>query len=141
MLLVLAPSLGAGGLSAPLFAAAVIVPAAVFEVFAQVPAALVARRTVLSSARRVAELTETPLPSEIPGERVRESDDGELGWPDKDVYKRQQKTLELMTWVAGFTLPLVLAYQAWTYWIFRKRLSREQIPAEDHEADHAAVAA
>lgn len=43
-----------------------------------------------------------------------------------------QKTLELMTWVAVFTLPLVLAYQAWTYWIFRKRLSRESIPAEAH---------
>jgi len=56
-----------------------------------------------------------------------------------------QKTLELMTWVAAFTLPLVLVYQAWTYWIFRKRLSRDQIPADDHEDTHsedrAAVAA
>lgn len=66
VLLAVAPSLQAGGLSAPLFAAAVIVPAAVFEVFAQVPAALVARRTVLASARRVADLTESPLPAEIP---------------------------------------------------------------------------
>ncbi len=67
VLLALAPSLStAGGLSAPLFAAAVIVPAAVFEVFAQVPGALVARRTVLASARRVAELTEAPLPPEVP---------------------------------------------------------------------------
>lgn len=39
-------------------------------------------------------------------------------------------TLELMTWVAVFTLPLVLAYQAWTYWVFRRRLSRSDIPAE-----------
>ena len=43
-----------------------------------------------------------------------------------------QRTLELMTWVAVFTLPLVLAYQAWTYWIFRKRLSRDSIPADAH---------
>jgi cytochrome d ubiquinol oxidase subunit II len=43
-----------------------------------------------------------------------------------------QKTLELMTWVAGFTMPLVLAYQAWTYWVFRKRLTREAIPAGAH---------
>ncbi|GAA1610828.1 cytochrome d ubiquinol oxidase subunit II [Leucobacter chromiireducens] len=43
-----------------------------------------------------------------------------------------QKTLELMTWVAVFTLPLVLAYQAWTYWVFRKRLSRDVIPAGAH---------
>lgn len=67
-LLALMPELrvDGSGISAPLFAAAVIVPAAVFEVFAQVPAALVARRTVLASARRVAELTEVPLPAEIP---------------------------------------------------------------------------
>ena len=72
ILLSLAPSLSddGTGMAAPLFAAAVVVPAAVFEVFAQVPAALVARRTVLASARRVAQLTETPLPAEIPGDPV-----------------------------------------------------------------------
>ena len=43
-----------------------------------------------------------------------------------------QRTLELMTWVAVFTLPLVLAYQAWTYWVFRRRLSRESIPVDAH---------
>lgn len=41
-----------------------------------------------------------------------------------------QKTLELMTWVAVFTMPLVLAYQGWTYWVFRKRVSRSSIPVE-----------
>lgn len=68
VLLALAPSLGSPetSFSAPLFAAAVILPAAVFEIFAQVPAALVARRTVLASARRIAQQTETPLPKEIP---------------------------------------------------------------------------
>ena len=43
-----------------------------------------------------------------------------------------QRTLELMTWVAVFTMPLVLAYQAWTYWVFRKRVSRDMIPAPAH---------
>ncbi len=43
-----------------------------------------------------------------------------------------QKTLELMTWVAVFTMPLVLAYQGWTYWVFRKRISRTHIPAAAH---------
>jgi cytochrome d ubiquinol oxidase subunit II len=38
-------------------------------------------------------------------------------------------TLNLMTWVAGFSLPLVIGYQAWTYWIFRKRITRETITA------------
>lgn len=72
VLLALAPSLGidTSGVSAPLFAAAVILPAGVFEVFAQVPAALAARRTVRASAGRVAELTEAPLPPEIPVEPV-----------------------------------------------------------------------
>ena len=43
-----------------------------------------------------------------------------------------EKTLELMTWVAVFTLPLVLAYQAWTYWVFRRRLTRDAIPVGAH---------
>ena len=38
-------------------------------------------------------------------------------------------TLTVMTVVAGIGLPLVLAYQAWTYWVFRKRLTAESIPA------------
>jgi len=42
------------------------------------------------------------------------------------------RTLELMSWVALCTMPLVLAYQAWTYWVFRKRLTREAIPASAH---------
>ncbi|WP_066912636.1 cytochrome d ubiquinol oxidase subunit II [Millisia brevis] len=37
-------------------------------------------------------------------------------------------TLVVMTWAAAFMLPIVLAYQGWTYWVFRKRLSIEQIP-------------
>ncbi|WGD36419.1 cytochrome d ubiquinol oxidase subunit II [Lysinibacter sp. HNR] len=40
-----------------------------------------------------------------------------------------QMTLEFMTWVAIATLPLVLGYQAWTYWVFRKRISRKTIMA------------
>ncbi|MBK0418210.1 thiol reductant ABC exporter subunit CydC [Leucobacter sp. CSA1] len=71
ILLAAAPALhaeGPGALSAPLVAAAVVVPAAVFEVFAQLPAALAARRTVRASAERVAELTEAPMPPEVPRE-------------------------------------------------------------------------
>jgi cytochrome d ubiquinol oxidase subunit II len=34
-------------------------------------------------------------------------------------------TLTVMTWVAGFGLPVVLGYQAWTYWVFRKRLTAD----------------
>ena len=39
-------------------------------------------------------------------------------------------TLTVMTWVAGLSLPLILVYQAFTYWVFRKRVSREHIPDE-----------
>jgi cytochrome d ubiquinol oxidase subunit II len=38
-------------------------------------------------------------------------------------------TLKVMTWVAVVFTPIVLAYQGWTYWVFRKRLTVEQIPA------------
>jgi cytochrome bd ubiquinol oxidase subunit II len=37
-------------------------------------------------------------------------------------------TLKIMTWVAVFLTPVVLAYQAWTYWVFRRRLRTEDIP-------------
>jgi cytochrome d ubiquinol oxidase subunit II len=37
-------------------------------------------------------------------------------------------TLEVMTWVAVFMIPLVLLYQGWTYWVFRKRVTRASIP-------------
>jgi cytochrome d ubiquinol oxidase subunit II len=39
-----------------------------------------------------------------------------------------QYTLEVMTWVAVIMLPLVLAYQGFTYWVFRRRITRESIP-------------
>ena len=37
-------------------------------------------------------------------------------------------TLTVMTWIALFSLPLVLADQGWTYWVFRKRVTRDSIP-------------
>jgi len=33
-----------------------------------------------------------------------------------------QYSLQVMTWVAVVMVPLVLAYQVWTYWVFRARL-------------------
>lgn len=92
VLLALQPSLGTG-ITAPLFAAAVILPAAVFEVFAQVPAALVARRTVLSSAERVAELTEVPLPAEIPVDAVPSSRAGAAADTSESSFQQQTPLL------------------------------------------------
>jgi cytochrome d ubiquinol oxidase subunit II len=39
-------------------------------------------------------------------------------------------TLTVMTWAAAVGLPVVLAYQAWTYWVFRKRLTAGPVHAE-----------
>jgi cytochrome d ubiquinol oxidase subunit II len=36
-------------------------------------------------------------------------------------------TLKVLTIVAAIFTPLVLAYQAWTYWVFRKRIGREDV--------------
>jgi cytochrome d ubiquinol oxidase subunit II len=38
-------------------------------------------------------------------------------------------TLKIMTWASLTLLPLVLVYQGWTYWVFRKRISADRIPA------------
>lgn len=38
-------------------------------------------------------------------------------------------TLKVMTWVTAFMAPLTVVYQAWTYWVFRQRLSADRIPA------------
>ncbi len=38
-----------------------------------------------------------------------------------------ENTLTVMSWVAVVMTPLVLVYQGWTYWVFRKRVSATQI--------------
>lgn len=43
-------------------------------------------------------------------------------------------TLEVMSWIALFSLPLILLYQGWTYWVFRKRISRAHIPQHSEQA-------
>ncbi|MFE2183908.1 cytochrome d ubiquinol oxidase subunit II [Streptomyces sp. NPDC059455] len=37
--------------------------------------------------------------------------------------------LKIMTWVGVIMMPLIMAYQAWTYWVFRKRIGTRHIPA------------
>jgi cytochrome d ubiquinol oxidase subunit II len=36
-------------------------------------------------------------------------------------------TLRIMTWCAGVATPLVMLYQGWTYWVFRKRIGTQHI--------------
>lgn len=45
-------------------------------------------------------------------------------------------TLKIMTWVAAVFTPIVLMYQGWTYWVFRKRISVHHIPAEQQPITH-----
>ncbi len=41
-------------------------------------------------------------------------------------------TLQVMSWVALGISPIVLGYQVWTYWVFRKRVTRDRILAAAH---------
>ena len=43
-----------------------------------------------------------------------------------------ETTLKIMSLVALVMTPIVLAYQGWTYWVFRKRITRNSIPAGSH---------
>jgi cytochrome d ubiquinol oxidase subunit II len=40
-------------------------------------------------------------------------------------------SLTVMTWVAVVFTPLVLLYQSWTYWVFRKRIGTRHIPTAE----------
>jgi cytochrome d ubiquinol oxidase subunit II len=41
-------------------------------------------------------------------------------------------TLRIMTWCAGVATPLVLLYQGWTYWVFRKRIGTQHLAEAAH---------
>ncbi len=40
------------------------------------------------------------------------------------------RTLAAMSWVALLVVPFVLLYQGWSYWVFRKRIGRGNIPSQ-----------
>lgn len=48
-----------------------------------------------------------------------------------------QYTLKIMTFVAVIFTPVVLIYQGWTYWVFRKRISVHHIPGYELAATDA----
>ena len=41
-------------------------------------------------------------------------------------------TLKIMTWLAVIATPVVLLYQGWTYWVFRKRIGTQHIAEAAH---------
>jgi cytochrome bd ubiquinol oxidase subunit II len=48
-------------------------------------------------------------------------------------------TLKIMTWVAVIFTPVVLLYQSYTYWVFRRRLGRSDVPHPKPLVDHGAA--
>ncbi|MGY4856698.1 thiol reductant ABC exporter subunit CydC [Cryobacterium sp. AP23] len=75
------PALGAGGFDGPALAVVVLVPMAVFEVFAMIPPALSAWRQVRSSAERVATAVPERVPAEIPAEPSTAATTGSVAAP------------------------------------------------------------
>ena len=53
--------------------------------------------------------------------------------PGLDIYNASSTdyTLKIMTIVAVVFTPIVLMYQGWTYWVFRKRMTAAMIPSPD----------
>ncbi|MGW2049287.1 cytochrome d ubiquinol oxidase subunit II [Streptomyces sp. NPDC001858] len=41
-------------------------------------------------------------------------------------------TLKIMTWCAAIATPLVMLYQGWTYWVFRKRIGTQHLAEPAH---------
>lgn len=41
-------------------------------------------------------------------------------------------TLKIMTWCAVIAAPIVMLYQGWTYWVFRKRIGTQHIADAVH---------
>ncbi|OQD53385.1 cytochrome d ubiquinol oxidase subunit II [Streptomyces phaeoluteigriseus] len=41
-------------------------------------------------------------------------------------------TLKIMTWCAAIATPVVMVYQAWTYWVFRKRIGTQHLAEPAH---------
>ncbi|MDR2372962.1 MAG: cytochrome d ubiquinol oxidase subunit II [Bifidobacteriaceae bacterium] len=71
-----------------------------------------------------------PLAAFVPLEEW--ADDGSAVITGQPIHAAasSEKTLQLMTIVAICLVPIVLAYQAWSIWVFRRRISAERIPAE-----------
>ena len=62
------------------------------------------------------------------------------GGPDMTIYNgsSSEYTLSIMQWAIFIIMPFVLAYQAWTFWTFRKRIRHTDIdPAHGGEATAA----
>ena len=78
--------------------------------------------TALAVAALFSALFPDVLPNSIPGE---------FGLTIVNA-SSSEYTLKIMTGAAVVFVPIVLAYQIWTYWVFRRRLTTSHIPAAAH---------
>lgn len=64
------------------------------------------------------------------------------GQPGLDMWSASSSpyTLKIMTVAAAIFVPVVLGYQIWTYWVFRRRISVDNMP-DDMAAEPAAATA
>ncbi len=46
-----------------------------------------------------------------------------------ETAKASDLTLTIMSWAAIVFVPIVIAYQSWSYWVFRHRVSRDSVEA------------
>ena len=53
-----------------------------------------------------------------------------------DNARSSHTTLVVLTWVAGIMTPIVLAYQSWSYWVFKRRLSEDHMPEHNELTFH-----
>ncbi|GAA3864441.1 hypothetical protein GCM10022381_05390 [Leifsonia kafniensis] len=92
------PGAGAmlGALNGPALAVIVLVPMAVFEVFAAIPAALGVWRQVRASAERVAGVAPAEVPVEIPVDVVGDADAGEQSDAQIDALTAQADALRVL---------------------------------------------
>ena len=82
--------------------------------------------TVLCIALAVAALFSALFPDVLPNSNV-----GQFGLTVTNA-SSSEYTLKIMTGAAVVFVPIVLAYQSWSYWVFRRRLTTEHIPAAAH---------
>ena len=85
--------------------------------------------SALTMALAVGSLFAMLFPYVMPNIDGRNADDGF----SLTIYNASstEGTLKIMTLVAVIMVPIVLVYQAWTYWVFRKRLTAEMIPSPE----------
>ena len=104
-------------------------PVAAFATLASIWAALTARKDVLAftmSGATIVFATVTVIVALFARGEVLPSTLDPAFSLTLDGSASQPYTLELMTWVGGIFLPLIIGYQIWNYYVFRERVRPDE---------------